>query len=174
MQEVSAVGTLPFETEGLKHYRTTTGLPRYLPCYASFISLLLNLGLSNCHLFQPYEPAIMKESAFSPIAHQEQPITTFLNPDHLQLLWVLKFSLLEKKKQLICHFLELWFPCLSRNNFIDFTAAYLDLHLCKNKARKLTLGVEYQVHKCVLSLHESPHLPRWTAVAINQTVWAGH
>lgn len=83
MQEVSAVGTLPFETEGLKHYRTTTGLPRYLPCYASFISLLLNLGLSNCHLFQPYEPAIMKESVFFPIAHQEQPITTFLNPDHL-------------------------------------------------------------------------------------------
>lgn len=97
LQEVSAVGTLPFETEGLKHYRTTTGLPRYLPCYASFISLLLNLGLSNCHLFQPYEPAIMKESAFFPITQQEQPITTFLNPNHLQLLWVLKFSLLEKK-----------------------------------------------------------------------------
>lgn len=174
MQEVSAVGTLPFETEGLKHYRTTTGLPRYLPCYASFISLLLNLGLSNCHLFQPYEPAIMKESAFFPIAHQEQPITTFCQPWSPPTAVGSKIQFTGEKKQLICHFLELWFPCLSRNNFIDFTAAYLDLHLCKNKAQKLTLGVEYQVHKCVLSLHESPHLPRWTAVAINQTVWAGH
>lgn len=38
----------------------------------------------------------------------------------------------------------------------------------KTRQENLTLGVEYHVHKWVLYLQESPHLQRWTAVAINQ------
>lgn len=98
LQEVSSSRNLTFWNIGIKIFK------RYLPSHYFFIFYFLILGSLIAIFFSHMKKWLPRHQARICIFPNHSAGTpyhsldTFLNLNHLQLLWVLKFSLLEKER----------------------------------------------------------------------------